>query len=391
MPDSVSIGDQSMINSSFGSTTSPSPEPDDPTRGLEQQIKASPTYQKAYELFSKDSQYGPTYLARLESIATSAKYAEEGFFANMVKYSKIDAKNDALYREILAQIDQLVQQYLEFINSLPSTQVEQRRQAGINDAVDGGTGISSSQFSPTDTPNMASNQMEITDPYDILQKFVGTMVSLSGGFTDIVNSGVNMFKNISDVELRYNQQFIDFAKYLNENGYMVSSDGTEFDFGKIVNDFNSSPRVSAFGLEQESRLINASLEQSYWSHNFMNVTPEIMQDLSEISIECALAKRRMEKSQFNYQAEYFSGLDGSNMADYAEASAKYSSKVAELNYDHSSKFRDYYWQLVDKWKVRADNGSWLHRQMLCQLLTGYNPFSTALKDVKDVMTAIPVL
>lgn len=356
----------------------------DPTRGLEADVKSSPTYINAYNLFSSDPQYGQEYLDRLESIATSGRYANESWFAQLRAHSKTDTKNDALLREILVQIDALVEQYMQFINSLPTTQAQQRQQAGINDAVDGGQSIGSSELSSTPQPNMASGQMEVDDPFETLTSFIGSVTSLSGGLIDIVNSGVNMFSKLQDLDLRKNQQMFAFASYLNENGFLISSDGSEIDIDSIIDSFNQSPRVEFVRNEQVVNRAKSRYSRDFYGQLDQYVTSEVMQDLSKLSIDIAFAQRESLHRKSIFERDYFSTLNPENMATYDEASSKYQAEMSKLNVERGQKFNKMYWDLVEKWKEKADSGSWIHQQLLSTLLTGYSPFGMVMSDIGSV-------
>ena len=71
------------------------------------------------------------------------------------------------------------------------------------------------------------------------------------------------------------------------------------------------------------------------------------------------------------------------MATYDEASSKYQAEMSKLNVERGQKFNKMYWDLVEKWKEKADSGSWIHQQLLT-LLTGYSPFGMVMSDVGAV-------
>lgn len=351
------------------------------------QVRNSPAYKTAYQIFSQLSD--KSWLNRLIAIPTSVQDASSTWFDENGLSNKFNDKQSANYQYCIQQIQNLMAEYYAWKNSLPITQVDQAQDAGYNSAITG-NGVDASSMDPAMLQSDPS-ALQSTDPMSMLQQFVGVMSSATGGLTSIVQSGVDMYKSLRDVSRADDKQLFDFCNYLNENGFNIvtSNDGKSIDFGNLISQYEKAPRKMAGAWRQLRDEAKASAEHTYWEHIDEFLVDDISRDLVRISYESTKAQFESSKMKSIYERDYFSTLNPGNMAEYDERTADYNSKMSKLKYDNESKFRDMYWEIVDKWKKKADSGSILHQQLLNTLLTGYNPFSFGYNafttPAKDIM------
>ena len=111
-------------------------------------IRATSAFKQAYELFSKADD--KSWLQRLEAIADSVPYySANNVFEELFNPGQIANKNKEAISIGVQQIQQLVAEYQEFVNSLPSTQAQQFSDANLNPLTQS---FSGSNINPSITP-----------------------------------------------------------------------------------------------------------------------------------------------------------------------------------------------------------------------------------------------
>lgn len=154
-------------------------------------IRASEIYKDAHELFSGDLSYGRPYLLQLEMIPDSYNIRDENFWDNVTEFFGGTSDYENLIKDsfnaAMDEIRQLVESYYLFKNSLPSEQVRQLAEAGINAAVTG-QGITGSEKTPTtgvDTPlNQSYNNQALSQGVTSFVEFMQLMNNVvTGGFS----------------------------------------------------------------------------------------------------------------------------------------------------------------------------------------------------------------
>lgn len=133
-------------------------------RNLESMVLASDAYQNALALFTSDTRYGAPYLTRLQQIPSVAVDAEQTIWDVIGWSNKADDKDFATFQMCIEQINNLVAEYYQFINSLPSTQVQQQLEAGVYGIMSGDS-VSASEMNPQQG-SISSAQMESTNPLE---------------------------------------------------------------------------------------------------------------------------------------------------------------------------------------------------------------------------------
>lgn len=369
--------------------TSPPPGYDaefNPGGPLADQVRNSQAYKTAYALFSQLAE--KSWLNRLLAIPTSVQDASSSWFDEQGLSNKYNDKQSANYQYCIQQIQNLLAEYYAWKNSLPITQVEQAQDAGFNSAITG-NGVDASSQDPAMLQSDPS-ALQSTDPMTMLQQFVGMMSSASGGITSIVESGVSMYKSIRDTHRADDRQLFDFFNYLNENGFNIvtAKDGKSIDFENLIKQYEQAPRKMAGYQSQLRDKSRSGVEMSYWSHVDEFMVDDIMRDFVSISYEATKSQYELNKHKSIYERDYFTNLNPSNMAKYDEATAKYNSEMSKLRFQQGSKFNTLYWQIVDKWKQKADAGSWIHQDLLMKLLTGYSPYSSTVENISDAVGVV---
>lgn len=274
-------------------------------------------------------------------------------------------------------------EYYAWKNSLPITQVDQAQAAGYNSAITG-QGVDPSSQNPAMLQSDPT-ALQSTDSMAMLQSFVSMLSSATGGITSIVQSGANMYKAIRDTKRADDKQLFDFYNYLNENGFNIvsSKDGKSIDFDSLVKQYEIAPRKIAAYQKQLEAKYKSSAGMDYWAHVDEFMIDDVQRDLVRISYEATKSQYESANQKSIYERDYFSHINPSNMAEYDEATAKYNSEMSKLRFQQDSKFNSLYWEIVDKWKEKADNGSWIHQDLLCKLLTGYSPFSSTMENIQS--------
>lgn len=344
-------------------------------------VRNSQAYKTAYGIFSQLAD--KSWLNRLIAIPTSVQDASSTWFDDNGLSNKFNDKQSANYQYCIQQIQNLMAEYYAWKNSLPITQVDQAQDAGFNSAITG-NGVDSSAMDPSKLQSDPS-ALQSTDPMSMLQQFVGLMTSASGGITSIVESGVSMYKSLRDVSRADDRQLFDFYNYLNENGFNIvtSKDGKSIDFDNLVTQYSQAPRKKAGYYRQLRDEYKSGTEMSYWSQIDEFMVDDIMRDLVTVSYESAKSQYEMNNKKAIYERDYYSKINPSNMAEYDEVSAKFNSEMSKLRFEQDNKFNTMFWDIVDKWKEKADNGSWIHKDLLSKLLTGYSPYSSTVENISD--------
>lgn len=217
-----------------------------------QMIINSPTYQSALKLFS--SLPDKSWLQQLQMIPTSfSNPSYTGWDALGLSNNYDDALRQA-YQDAMAQIQQLVANYYAYNQSLPTTQVQQLADAGINSAVTG-EGISSAERSTTIPQTSAV--LPSTSPVDLLVSASNFITSTVGGFADLYSKFQTI--GISKKQLGLSKDQFEFGKtnfmfelgkYLRENGITYKNDHLDFTYENLPNLDFSDPEGAKIELEE---------------------------------------------------------------------------------------------------------------------------------------------
>lgn len=219
--------DGNVNRQTSGHTTTFGGRNSQPLDSLTRAIIQSSLYRSAYDLFSSDMQYGQQYLTQLEAIPYARRINDANFWdaaSNFVGFTSSNEKafTDA-FNAAMTEIRSLITNYYSFINSLPESQVNQLRDAGINAAITG-QGVSSSVM-PTDgniqpTPSMTEyNNTQFSQGITSFVEFIGSMSNL--GKTIVDSKSIMGMLDIAERESYNKQELHDLL--LNQLGITPSS------------------------------------------------------------------------------------------------------------------------------------------------------------------------
>lgn len=159
-------------------------------------VLSSRVYKDAHELFSSNSRYGGPFLQQLELIPYSASVRLENTWDSVVSglggtSGYENAIQDA-FNTCLDEIRSLVQNYYTFINSLPSEQVQQFEEAGINSAVTG-QGIEGSDMSGAGSAGVVNPENPSMSTYsnEQLSRGITSFVEFIGSMANLGSTAVN--------------------------------------------------------------------------------------------------------------------------------------------------------------------------------------------------------
>lgn len=154
-------------------------------------VVSSEIYKRVYAIFSKLSD--PYWLNQLQSIIDSLQDPQSTFWDKLGLSTSFEDKKDAIYSEAISQISQLYASYQQYINSLPTTQVQQLLNAGSNSIVNGG--LSTSSLETDITPN--SGEQIQRDTAGEFTEFLDSIMNLSTGIFGFAQSVQSIFQSHS--------------------------------------------------------------------------------------------------------------------------------------------------------------------------------------------------
>lgn len=179
-------------------------------------IKSSQLYIQAYNLFSSSSDYS-LFLQRLEGILDSVNSNYKTWFDELGFSNKYQDSLTEAYNYAIEQIQLLLQEFHQWYNSLPSTQVDQFQQAGINAAITG-QGVNGSSLNGQTAQR---NFIESTDPLETLNSLSDIALNK---IPNVVSTVSSVWKSIQDVRLASGQ--LDLARRqqdFNESSFLAST------------------------------------------------------------------------------------------------------------------------------------------------------------------------
>lgn len=212
---------------------------------LSRMILGSAIYKDAYDIFSADKSYGPPFLVQLEAIPYSFQVRDSNFWDKVSEAfgatSGIEKAIKDAFNNAMDEIRLLVQNYYTFKNSLPSEQVQQLQEAGINAAITG-EGVSPSSMPETfagalSQPNLsqtAYNNESLSQGVSSFVEFLGAMGNLAS-----VGFNAHSLMGMLDIAEResYNKQ--------ETHDLILSQMGVTADSPFRVLDANNAPIIAS--------------------------------------------------------------------------------------------------------------------------------------------------
>ncbi len=337
-------------------------------------IRATSAYKQAYELFSKVDD--KSWLQRLEAIADSVPYyTANNVFQELFNPGEIANKNKEAISLGVQQIQQLVAEYQEFVNSLPSTQAQQFSDANLNPLTQSYSG---SNINPSITPQSVG-----TPQFTPVTDIISTLSSVALNTTSGVISFISTFR---DLAFKERDNLISMA----ERGIPVPSKSVskrnQF-FNKLLqgspfietqnNKWTTEKFKSSQNLEFTEDLYNKLFPFLEDTDDNIRGVSEIYKDLAKLNYE--IFKGDLEMRSFSQQSsiseskfnkELFDNLDPNLQADATNSTNETTVEQNSYNKQYirnqkliESKFSN----LLDKWIEKADNGSLAHMYFLLNL------------------------
>lgn len=218
-------------------------------------ILSSSVYNQAYSIFYNDKSYGQPYLQQLKTIPYAHSVRDENFWDSVSNAfgatSGFETAVQDAYNVALDEIRTLLSQYYAFRNSLPSEQVQQMSEAGINAALTG-EGITPSTMS---SEGIVSDKMPSQSVYsnDQLSNGVSSFVSFIDSLSNLASVGFSSANlmgllDIAEREALNKQELHDLL--LAQSGITPSSPRTVLDtdsqvVGDIIEKGSADARISA--------------------------------------------------------------------------------------------------------------------------------------------------
>lgn len=218
-------------------------------------ILSSPVYEQAYSVFFNDRSYGGPYLQQLKTIPYAHSVRDENFWDSLSNSfgatSGFETAVQDAYNVALDEIRSLLSQYYAFRNSLPSEQVQQMAEAGVNAALTG-EGITPSTMG---TEGIISGQLPSQSQYtnDQLSQGITSFVSFIDSLSQLASVGFSSANlmgllDIAERDALNKQELHDLL--LAQMGVTPSSPRTVLDtdsavVGDIIEKGSADARVSA--------------------------------------------------------------------------------------------------------------------------------------------------
>lgn len=239
------------------------------------QVRSSTAFIQAHEEFSKAG--NELWLQRLESIVSAVKDP-----ASVFPYMVSDTnKRNAIYQDAIVKIQNLLQEYQEYIISRPVNQVSEYNLAGINSAITG-QGVTGATFEGQPAQPMDAGFLS-EDPGRNQAR--STFSNLASFAVNLYSGYLGMFKAVSDISVRKRAQDMEQNRWLQNftqtnkvsfNAFKMSLMDRGVDLGSINSwsDFGSfNPRSSAsFNRERLSEIIQSGELSQQYGHilNYMS-------------------------------------------------------------------------------------------------------------------------
>ncbi len=355
-------------------------------------IRGTSAYKQAYELFSKVDD--KSWLQRLEAIADSVPhYTANNVFEELFNPGEIANKNKEAISLGVQQIQQLVAEYQEFVNSLPSTQAQQFSDANLNPLTQS---FSGSNINPSITPQ-SPGAPEVTPVTDIISTLVGVVSSVSGGLLSFASSAFNVYKTLNDARISERNQLVDFAsKGITLPDSVISKKNRPFNSMLSVDKFTSKNVI-----KNESDYLKTNLENRFENDFFSRFfndyeLNDVFKDISDLNFQIYQLERssqiqslRSKKSQDTYNQEYFDNADASLAADSVDSQNDINIQKNDFEssyYSNQKTIENSFNSLIRKWHEKANEGSVFHQFLLLNLRTSGNTgVSDAVSTVKDLV------
>lgn len=282
-------------------------------------ILSSSVYKQAYSIFSNDRSYGGPYLQQLKAIPYAHSVRDENFWDNVSNAfgatSGFETAVQDAYNVAMDEIRALLSDYYTFRNSLPSEQVQQMAEAGVNSALTG-EGITPSAMA---NEGIVSGQQPSQSTYsnDQLSQGVTSFVSFIDSLSQLTSIGFSSANlmgllDIAERESLNKQELHDLV--LAQSGITPSSSRTVLDTSSdVVGDFIEKGSADARVAAATSSAQSAALDKTYDVPNLSSPDPsgsmrlsglDVLTQVSEFAMVCRLGESFSQLNTSLRNAQY---------------------------------------------------------------------------------------
>ena len=379
----------SGVSTSNSTRTSPS---GNTNYDVKQVIRSSAIYKQAYDILSKDED--KIWLQRLETIVNSVVTYTGNAFREIFNSDDIVNKNREAISLAYQQIQQLLAEYQEFRNSLPSTQAQQFSDANLNPLTQS---FSGSNINPSITPQVAGAP-QLTPVTDI----ISTLSSVALNTTSGVISFISTFRDLAFKER-------DNLLSMTERGIIVPKKSVSKSNKSFYESLLNSPFAKSQHNKWSSEQLKTSQDFEFSEELYNKLFPyiedsddnsrgvsEIFKDLANLNfeifkgdMELRNSSQQASKSESDFNKKLFDNLDANVQA---EATNSTNETTVEKNSYNNQYIRNQkrierkFSNLLDKWIQRANEGSLAHMYFLLNLRTqGNTGVGNLLDTVKGIV------
>lgn len=296
-------------------------------------VKSSSAYKQALELFS-NTKGAEIFLSRLDAILSSISSAEFTIWDSLGLSQNFNDSVEEAYRYAIEQIQALLSEFHSWKNSLPSTQVQQFADAGINAAVTG-VGVSGSTLNSQST---ARNPFQSTNPMDVIS---GISDIALNQIPNVVNTISSTWKSLQEVRLANKQfglseraqqftedSFLASARQsLIQNGFSLSDESWNSidDFNKWIDNASYDPKISKMLSDERVNsffsdlkyqgLMYSTSDLGWTERNFGKTFEEFYNDLGNFQLDIFADNLRYQRALSKYNRQYQEVLKGKDAGE----------------------------------------------------------------------------
>lgn len=357
-------------------------------------VKSSRVYQEAYELM-RDY---PEWLVRLEAIANSAQDTSAGLFEGFTH--KAQNSNQATLSNTFAAISNLVAEFNQWQNSLPSEQVQQQIEAGLNPAM---MNQSSSEQSPNAASGSASHAGAVGG--DSVGSILGGLASFISSTTNGLFGLVTTVSNTYAQHLKNEMDAIDTVIGIANSGYEMPDFGDFPIFQKYADLIVGTDKYKNITNTQKLELLKSEVSLNFMETLHDKLNPKdlngplnqiagLLVDSMKNQYEFEVADFASKTAEAKYKETYFKTADPTKAAISfnTESDANLAESDYRVTYFKNKKEleRRFFDDILSDWLTESQNGSFWHKFMIFSLYQNFGPrdYSGAISDLVGAGTDI---
>lgn len=352
------------------------------TSHLQRKFTSSNAYKQAKDLF-ESGPYSEVWLAKLEQLVSSLRMPDANFwsdvgntFANTYSNRFTEMLNNAF-----VSLNNLINEWFSWFNSLPQEQRQQFESAGLNIALDGGSMLSGSQTSPQGIAPSPDFQGQQNQAFDNAVNFVTSTADGLLNLVGLVNQVFSLKQQKRSLDISENSTLSSvnlqrlalgltpLSSLPDAKSSKVQDSDAMSSFGiKSSNEAEAGSKKSRIALETEVNPLYNSVHDA----TFLGIGPynEIMSELGNIQLGQIIYQQIYDKEKLAFdskqleinsqiQSEYGTALaTGEAQTALAEQAAKQvefrtSSKLKEFG----EQLYDYKKEILSDWIEKANSDS----------------------------------